>query len=229
MPTNKNVSLPLWSQSLQGRLVAPDGARAVLLIPRLVESHIEGKVAEALRARGLATFEVNLYSETEQRIHAQLPQRSLDPVEATVRVMTAAEWLLGEASVAGLPFGYVASGAAAPAVLIAAAAQAAEPRLRAVVAVAGHLSGSFEALRNVRAAVLLIAGGHDYPSLRVNREAHGLLPPTSAIEVLPVTSAQLAGTPDVEEVARLGCSWLIDHLVGQPRHEPRSGERLGLH
>jgi pimeloyl-ACP methyl ester carboxylesterase len=69
-----------------------------------------------------------------------------------------------------------------------------------------------EYLPQVKAPVLLIVGGDDWPVISMNREAYEHLPGEKQLVIIPGATHLFEEPGALEEVARLARDWFAKHL-----------------
>jgi putative phosphoribosyl transferase len=99
---------------------------------------------------------------------------------------------------------------------------AAPPELRetvgAVVSRGGRPDLAGDALGHVRAATLLIVGGHDKPVIPLNEEAYYLLHCERALRIVPGATHLFEEEGALEKVARMAADWFASHLHPMTQH-----------
>jgi putative phosphoribosyl transferase len=140
-------------------------------------------LAARLRLAGWATLRLDLLLDAEQRADAELGELRFDIARLTRRLRAATEWCVRE----GAPGSHriVLFGASTGAAAAAGVAAALPDRVAAVVARAGRIDLAETDLSRLTTATLLVAGGADELTLRVNREAAGRLAGPVALEIIP--------------------------------------------
>ncbi|HTR51663.1 MAG TPA: phosphoribosyltransferase family protein [Kofleriaceae bacterium] len=175
-------------------------------------------VAEALRARGIATLLVDLLTESEEladRIDATL---RFDVELLADRLLAITDWVRRSSSVAHLPLAYFGASTGAAAALLAASRR--PEAVRAVVSRGGRPDLAGAALPLVRAPTLLIVGSEDAHVLDLNREAIERMTVPTQLAIVPGASHLFEEPGTLDEVAQLASEWLIDHFA-QVFAEPR--------
>ena len=107
--------------------------------------------------------------------------------------------------------GYFGASTGAGAALWAAAKLGEE--IRAVVSRGGRPDLAAKRLRDVRAPVLLIVGGHDEVVLELNRDAQRHLRAPSELSIVPGATHLFEEPGALEEVSRLAGDWFERHLT----------------
>lgn len=199
---------------IDGDLVAPDHPRGIILFAHGSGSSRHSprnrRVAAALREYGFATFLMDLLTEAEERQDAGTAQFRFDIQLLARRLELASTWVAEEPSTARLPLGYFGASTGAAAALVAAAQGA--HRADAIVSRGGRPDLAGTALTQVRAATLLIVGGHDQQVLELNEAAAVQLPGPHEIQVVPGATHLFEEPGTLDEVARLAAEWFSAHL-----------------
>lgn len=169
------------------------------------------QVAASLRARGLGTLLMDLLTADEDAVDLRTRQLRFDIDLLATRLVSAAEWLSGQPELEQLPLGYFGASTGAAAALVAAARR--PEGVAAVVSRGGRPDLAGDHLQQVRAATLLIVGGHDTTVLRLNRQAYGLLQVERRLDVVPGATHLFEEPGAMDEVARLAGDWFADHLI----------------
>jgi putative phosphoribosyl transferase len=126
------------------------------------------------------------------------------------RLVAVTLWAQREPRLGGHRVGYFGASTGAAAALAAAAELGDE--VGAVVSRGGRPDLAAARLRDVRAPVLLIVGGHDEIVLELNRDARRLLPGPSELAVVPGATHLFEEPGALEEVSRLAGEWFERHL-----------------
>lgn len=165
-------------------------------------------VAGVLNAAGFATLLVDLLTHDEN----DSPSARTDVRLVVARLASATRWAIGRKDVGRLPLGYFGPRIGAPAALWCSAQFG--PRVKAVVARGGKADLAAEALRAVRAPVLLLAGEKDPPILQSCTRAYTLLENSQSrkLAVIPGASHLFEEHGALENVALLTRSWFLTHL-----------------
>lgn len=158
-------------------------------------------VAEALRARGLATLKCDLFEETDDRLDIEL---------ATGRLLALTDWVAKTSRLSHLPIAYVGVGTGAAAVLVAAARRS--ELIRAVVARGGRADLAGEALPAVLAPTLLIAGAKDDDQIELDRGVIEQMTALTQLAIIPGAGHSFEEPGVIDEVIALATEWVIDHV-----------------
>jgi len=195
---------------ISGRLVVPEGARGVVLFAHGSGSSSRSPrnrhVAGALNEAGLGTLLFDLLTPDEEADRANV----FDIELLAGRLLKAGDLVSREPEAAGLPLGYFGASTGAAAALWAAAEPGAE--VDAVVSRGGRPDLAGPRLPGVRAATLLIVGGHDEQVLELNRAASERLRCENRLEVVPGATHLFEEPGALESVAALARDWFTTHL-----------------
>lgn len=204
---------------LEGDLVAPAGARGVVLFAHGSGSSRHSPrnryVAGVLQQSGLATLLIDLLTPEEEAIDARTAHLRFDIGLLAERLVGAINWLTLEPGTAALPIGCFGASTGAGAALVAAAVRPDD--VAAVVSRGGRPDLAGEALGRVHAPTLLIVGGADVPVIRLNRQAlEQLTAPEKELVIVPGATHLFEEPGTLEEVARLAADWFTRHLARHP-------------
>ena len=196
--------------SLAGRLDVPEAARGIVIF-----AHGSGSsrhsvrnlaVARRLRAAGFATLLFDLLTDAEAR------DRSLvfDTELLARRLIEVTKWVEGQGAIGDLPIGLFGASTGAGAALRVAANP--EAHIQAVVSRGGRPDLAGDQLPSVRGPVLLIVGGADEPTLRVNQAAAASLRCEHVITIVRGATHLFEEPGALETVADLAAEWFDAHL-----------------
>lgn len=209
------VRIAAGGATIDGELVAPEAPAGVVLFAHGSGSSRHSPrnrfVAAQLQAVGLATLLIDLLTPEEDRDY----ERRFDIALLTERLAASARWLAQDPRTRDLALGlFGASTGAAAALQLAAAMPEA---VAAVVSRGGRpdLAGA-DALRAVRAPVLLIVGGHDDVVIGLNEAALAQMRCPARIEIVPGATHLFEEPGTLEQVAGLAAEWLRRHLGARP-------------
>jgi putative phosphoribosyl transferase len=209
------VHIPADHVKLEGNLVVPEAATGVILFAHGSGSSRHSPrnryVAEVLQDAGFATLLMDLLTLDEEAVDARTAHLRFDIDLLARRLIAATDWLMQEASTRSLPIGYFGASTGAAAALVA-AAERPEP-VKAIVSRGGRPDLAGDALRRVKAPVLLIVGGDDVPVIALNQRALELLNVEKKLEIIPHAGHLFEEPGALAAVARLARQWFLDHLV----------------
>jgi putative phosphoribosyl transferase len=201
---------------LAGDLAGPPASAGVVLF-----AHGSGSsrfsprnrfVAERLNRERMATLLIDLLTADEEAIDEYTRELRFDIGLLAGRLAACADWLATDARTSALPLGVFGASTGAAAALICAAERPAT--VRAVVSRGGRpdLAGA-DVLPRVKAATLLIVGGHDEVVLDLNRRAQAQLRCHSELEIVPGATHLFEEPGTLEAVADLAAGWFSRWLA----------------
>jgi putative phosphoribosyl transferase len=204
---------------LVGTLAVPDTAAGIVLF-----AHGSGSgrlsprnayVARQLQRAGLGTLLFDLLTSEEERRDLATSEHRFDIPLLARRLVDATGWVLSQDESSNRPIGYFGASTGSAAALLAAAKLGTQ--IAAVVSRGGRpdLAGE-TALAQVRAATLLIVGGHDDVVIELNRDAFAHLGGPKDLAIVPGASHLFEEPGTLEEVARLASRWFASHLGMRP-------------
>jgi dienelactone hydrolase len=209
------ISVTAGSVRLEGNLVIPEGAQAVVLF-----AHGSGSgrhsprnrfVARTLQQAGLATLLLDLLTAEEEMEDRYTAHLRFNIELLAERLTGATDWLGEDPRTARLKLGYFGASTGAAAALLAAVARS--ERVGAVVSRGGRPDLAGPVLPEVQAPTLLIVGGQDAIVLDLNHTALARLGATTKELVVVRGATHLFEEPGaLEEVARLATEWFTRHL-----------------
>jgi dienelactone hydrolase len=208
------VRLSAAGVTLEGNLDIPEGAVGIVLF-----AHGSGSgrrsprnryVARILRQGGLATLLIDLLTPEEEVIDMQTAHLRFDIPLLAERLMGATDWLTNHSSTRHLRIGYFGASTGSGAALMAAAERS--DIVKAVVSRGGRPDLAGPALARVRAPVLLIVGGEDFPVIELNREAMAKLGGDKKLVIIPGATHLFEEPGTLEEVSQLAREWFQRYL-----------------
>jgi len=200
--------------SLEGNLEIPKGAVGIVLF-----AHGSGSgrgsprnryVAHILRQGGLATLLIDLLTAEEEVIDMQTAHLRFDIPLLAERLMGATDWLTHHSSTRHLRIGYFGASTGSGAALMAAAERS--DIVKVVVSRGGRPDLAGPALARVRAPVLLIVGGEDFPVIELNREAMANLGGDKKLVIIPGATHLFEEPGTLEKASQLAREWLQRYL-----------------
>jgi pimeloyl-ACP methyl ester carboxylesterase len=214
------VEIPAGAANLEGILGLPEQAKEIVLF-----AHGRGSgrlsprsnyLARALRAEGFGTLLMDLLMVDE----AEDPAKCFDVDMLAQRVLIATDWLEQSSEAKDLRVAYFGADTGAAAVLMAAARAGiegaipitGEPGPCTVVCRSGRTDLVGPYLPYVKAPTLLIVGGDDQETLKLNEEAHKQLQCEKGLVVVPGATHLFGEAGALEEVARLAIGWFKLYL-----------------
>jgi putative phosphoribosyl transferase len=203
----EEVWVQVGDREWNGSLAVPQGAVGLVIFAFANGANSPARdrtVAEALRARGLATLECDLFEETDDRLDIGL---------ATSRLLALTDWVMKTSRLSHLPIGYVGVGTSSAAVLVAAARR--PDVIRAVVTRCGRPDLAGDALPAVSAPTLLIAGGNDDDQIELERAVVEQMTALTQLAIIPGAGHTFEEPGALDEVIALASEWLVDYLRPQ--------------
>ncbi len=189
-----------WPERANELIVFAHGSGSSRLSPR------NRQVADALNARGMATFLFDLltpYEEMDRRNVFDIPLLA-DRLAAVIR------WLDEDMETGGLHLGLFGASTGAAAALIAAATLG--KRVEAVVSRGGRPDMAIAHLPLVRAATLLIVGGADTEVIALNEMAFDALHEPKALTIVPGATHLFSEAGALEKVIEHAAAWFERYL-----------------
>lgn len=209
-PYHKEVSIPVGEVILQGELIIPQDAEAIVIF-----SHGSGSSRFSVRNRMVAThlqkqnfgtllFDL-LTSEEDEEYNNRF---NIDLL--TQRLAGATLWLEELAVAKDRPIGYFGASTGAASALKAAALL---PQIGAVVSRGGRPDLAKDSLQMVKAPTLLIVGGLDRDVLELNKEAFARLGGEKKLEVVGGATHLFEEAGKMDIVSALAANWFEKYLV----------------
>jgi putative phosphoribosyl transferase len=212
----REVSIDTGDVLLPGTLSIPKAAKGIVLFAHGSGSSRHSprnrRVAADLRAQGLATLLFDLLTQEEEFVDQQTAELRFNIGLLATRLVGVTKWVTQQASTRSLPIGYFGASTGAAAALVAAAHL---PDLVAVVVSRGGRPDlAAEALRNVRASVLLLVGELDEKVVGLNRQALSQLQCQNKRLVVVSGATHLFEEPGkLEQVAQAAAAWFTQYLM----------------
>jgi putative phosphoribosyl transferase len=209
------VRVTAGSVTLQGNLTLPEEARGIVLF-----AHGSGSsrlsprnryVARLLNEAKLATLLVDLLTPEEEAVDVRTAHLRFDIGLLAERLVGATDWLVQHPDTSQLRIGYFGASTGAAAALMAAVVR--PDVVGAVVSRGGRPDLAGRALAHVRAATLLIVGGHDVEVLELNRAALAQLRAEKELVIVPGATHLFEEPGTLDQVARLARDWFERHLT----------------
>ena len=197
---------------LRAGLAVPQGPVGLVIFAQPCAATTRTRyVAEALRARGLATLVVELLTEREEHLDRIDSSLRFDIDMLAERLLAVTTWITDESSLSHLPIAVVGDGTGAAAALCAAARK--PDVIRAVVSRAGRADLAGSALPIVRAPTLFIVGGNDHAVHELDRAAIDNMTALTQLAIIPGAGHHFEEPGALEEVAELTAEWCIDQFA----------------
>lgn len=217
-PIDLAVTIPARDADIEGDWSIPLRPRGVILLAsgtgdtRLGRRNRE--VAQSMYDAGYATLVLDLLTPDEEQEDRLTGVFHDDIGLLAGRLMTATEWVRDKSALGDLPRGYLMSGNAAAAALVASALN---PHLAGAIVSRGgrpDLAGTW--LSQVDTPVLLLAGGADTRILGLNRWALRRLDCQRKLTVVPGASHLFDENGSLAAVCRLARQWFDEYLTPSP-------------
>lgn len=206
----ESLVIPLGDVTLRGDLAVPHDAKGLVIFAHGSGSSRHSPrnlfVAERLQRSHLATLLTDLLTEEEDQVRAN----RFDVDLLARRLVEVTRWAQQHLLTARLPIGYFGAGTGAAAALRAAAELGSE--VRAVVSRGGRPDLVVDVLNLVSSPTLLIAGGHDFDVLDLNRRAYERLTAVKSLEVIPGATHLFEEAGALPKAADLAAAWFLHHL-----------------
>ncbi len=209
----KEIVVPAGAVALQGTAFIPREPHGVVIFAHGSGSNRNSPrnrhVAAQMQRRQLATVLFDLLSPEEVALDDSTCELRFDIPLLTDRLVAVTRWVERDPDLRGLGIGYFGASTGAAAALAAAARV---PEVQAIVSRGGRTDLAGDAVKDVGAAVLMIAGGADEPVIHWNRESMLDLPGVKHLEILPGASHLFVEPGALALVARLAAEWFRVHL-----------------
>ncbi len=190
-----------WPERANALVVFAHGSGSSRLSPRNVQ------VADALNARGIATFLFDLLRPEEEGDRAKV----FDIPLLANRLAGTVRWLDEEKETGGLHLGLFGASTGAAAALLAAAELG--NRVEAAVSRGGRPDLAMEVLPRVQAPTLLIVGGADTEAIALNKAAFARLHGQKSLEIIPGASHLFSEPGALEKVIDHAVKWFERYLA----------------
>ena len=207
---HKEVSIPVGKVTVQGELIIPLIAKAVIIF-----SHGSGSsrfstrnrmVAKYLHEKNFGTLLFDLLTEEEDQDY----DNRFDIDLLTERLTGATKWLQELDAVKDCRIGYFGASTGAASALKAAAIL---PNINAVVSRGGRPDLAMDDLHLVEAPTLLIVGSLDYDVLQLNKEAYEQMKCEKKLEAVEGATHLFEEPGKIEIVSKLAAHWFEKYLI----------------
>jgi pimeloyl-ACP methyl ester carboxylesterase len=206
----KARSVAIGHKRLEGDVVLPRKAMGLVIF-----AHGSGSsrfsprnthVAHELEVRGLGTLLLDLLTERE----AYDRRNVFDIPLLAGRMVDAVRFARSDTELSSLRIGLFGASTGAAAALVAAAQLPQE--VAAVVSRGGRPDLAGDALKQVRAATLLIVGGADYGVIELNQRALDMLTCEKQLEIVPGATHLFEEPGTLDKVVDLAAQWFNTHF-----------------
>lgn len=210
----KEVTIQAGDEKLKGILQVPPGAKGIVLF-----AHGSGSgrlsprnqfVAQKLQQAKLATLLLDLLTKEEEAIDEKTRQFRFDIDLLAQRLEETTDWLAKQSETKSLRVGYFGASTGAAAALMAAAEMG--DVVKAIVSRGGRPDLADDALRDVKAATLLIVGGQDHGVIELNRKAFEEMQATKKMEIVAGATHLFEEAGALDQVAELAAKWFSTYL-----------------
>jgi dienelactone hydrolase len=215
MEKNIEVRIPAGTATLDGNLIVPENAGALVLF-----AHGSGSsrysprnraVARMLQEEGLGTLLFDLLTPHEESMDLLTREYRFDLPLLAQRLVHATRWVRTQEYTRDLRIGYFGSSTGGGAALMAAAELPDD--VAAVVSRGGRPDLAGVALPKVMAPTLLIVGGLDDVVIDLNERAGAQMHCEVQIEIVPGATHLFEEPGALEQVARLAGGWFRKHAA----------------
>lgn len=219
-PTEKSrdIEINIGSKTLHGQLAVPRGACGLVMFIHGSGSSRHSprnqQVAAGLQQGGIATLLFDLLTPAEESFDLQTAEFRFNIPHLTQRVLEVTDWVLQQNEIGSLPIGYFGASTGAAAALVAAALRPAA--VDAVVSRGGRPDLANEELPVVQAPTLLIVGGNDPETLKLNEQAIVQMRCEREMRIVPGATHLFEEPGALERVTHLARGWFKRYLGTKP-------------
>jgi dienelactone hydrolase len=213
--STRDVTMMIRGAEIRAELQVPRGAEGLVILAFPTgnsRGHAKQQhVVDVFNDAGLATLFCDLLTVEEELLSEITGEFRHDVTLLTQRLTAVTDWCHAHPGLRGLPVGYLAAGAGAPAVINAAVQR--PEFVKAIVARGGRLDLAWTSLPRVKAPVLLIAGEHDTAmraSYSVSLPQIGAL--RKEIAIIPRGGAIFSEPMMLDAFAKRAARWFTEHL-----------------
>lgn len=211
LPYHTQVNIQVGNVTLQGELIIPPNAKAIIIFSHGSGSSRFSKrnktVASYLHQKKMGTLLFDLLTQEEDKLY----YNRFDIGLLTKRLAGATEWLEGYPAAKDCRVGYFGASTGAASALQAAAKLI---EVGAVVSRGGRPDmADTEALQAVEAPTLLIVGGRDIEVLQLNKLAYKELHCIKELKIIEGASHLFEEEGKLEEVAVHAAAWFEKYLM----------------
>jgi len=210
---HKEVSIPVGKVTVQGELIIPLKAKAIIIFSHGSGSSRFSKrnqmVAKYLHEKNFGTLLFDLLTEEEDQHY----HNRFDIDLLTKRLAVATKWMERLPAAKDCHIGYFGASTGAASALQAAAYLT---EVDAVVSRGGRPDLAMDILKNVEAPTLLIVGSLDYDVLQLNKKAYIQLECEKKVEVVEGATHLFEEPGKMEIVSELAGNWFEKYLNTVP-------------
>ena len=207
----EQVTIPIDPVRLDGSLVIPEGAAAIVVFAHGSGSSRHSPrnkfVAEILHKSGIGTLLFDLLTRKEDAVY----ENRFDIPLLTDRLKGATAWVKSRPLTKNLNIGYFgASTGTASALRVAA-----NPKMdiKAVVSRGGRPDLAEEVLPIIKVPTLLIVGGLDHIVIQLNEKAFAMIRAEKELNIVRGATHLFEEPGALEEVARVATEWFKKYLI----------------
>ena len=216
-PEEGYVRLTAGGISLHGNLLIPKQAKGLVAFAHGSGSSRHSPrnqyVAQILRNNGLATLLFDLLTQEEEAQDLITGEYRFNINLLAHRLVSATDWLQSNEQTRRLRLGYFGASTGAAAALVAAAEKG--DIVGAVVSRGGRPDLAGPVLNRVKAPVLLIVGGNDFPVIEMNRQALAKLRGEKELVIVPGATHLFEEPGALEHVAKFASDWFVKYLTAE--------------
>jgi dienelactone hydrolase len=207
---HKEANIPFGKVTVQGELIIPVKARAIIVFSHGSGSSRFSKrnrmVAEFLRQKNFGTLLFDLLTEEEDKYYSN--RFNIDLL--TKRLVGATEWLEENPAARKCRIGFFGASTGAASALKASTML---PQVEAVVSRGGRPDLAMDSLSKITAPTLLVVGSFDYDVLRLNKKAYEEMKCEKKLEVVEGATHLFQEPGKMEIVAELAANWFEEYLT----------------
>jgi len=219
--SSQEVRISVGGDELRGALLLPNNVRGIVLVAlRSTKTERARVLVQELRERGIGTLLMPLFTSDEEAHDSETAELRFNVRLLGRRILmqiSAVEALVSPR----LAFGVLASSTAAAGALVAAAHR--PDIIRALVLQGGRPELAVFALRDVRAATLLLVGSSDELCIHSNQIASSRLHALHQLEIVEGAGHRFEEPGKLHEIATVTAQWFGRHLVQLPTKPPVPG------
>jgi pimeloyl-ACP methyl ester carboxylesterase len=210
----REIEIHVGSHTLHGLLNMPDRPRGLVMFIHGSGSSRHSlrnqQVALGLQQGNLATFLFDLLTPPEESFDLQTATFRFDIPFLTRRVLEVTDWVLEQPELSQLPIGYFGASTGAAAGLAAAATRPAA--VDAIVSRGGRPDLAGESLPIVESPTLLIVGGNDPETLKLNEQAVVQMRCEREMRIIPGATHLFEELGALDRVTHLARGWFRRYL-----------------
>lgn len=209
------LSIEVDTGKITGTLTLPETAQGLVVF---AHSHDKSRhsshnqvVADTLNRSGFATLRLHLLTPEEEMtdLRSQTLRFNIRLLSKRLREIT--DWLAHQPLTQGLQIGYFGTNAGAAAALVAAADR---PNLVKAVVLRGSCPDLGSAsLHRVQAAILLIAGEYDFPTICANQDTLAQIQSEKRLIIIPRATHLFEESGTLAAAIQCANQWYQQHLA----------------